>query len=85
MTILATGLRAATHIWARVAEFFQAPKRNMTGTAPFHDGHGMLHHLNGVGRRATEGWENQALLLGVAAAPWFGFSRTRNNVSTPQG
>ncbi|MBF0243740.1 MAG: exo-alpha-sialidase [Planctomycetes bacterium] len=63
MTILASRLRAGAAAWDPAAEFFNAPDRNMTGTALFHDGQGTLCHFNGMGPEGAQTWENLALLL----------------------
>ncbi len=63
MTILASRLRAGAPQWEPASEFFNAPDRNMTGTALFHDGEGTLYHFNGMGPEGAEGWECLALLL----------------------
>lgn len=63
MSIVASRLRAGAKAWEPAAEFFKAARRNMTGSSLFYDETaGVLHHLNGLGREAAEGWENLALL-----------------------
>lgn len=63
MTILASRLRGGAESWDAAAEFFKAPRRNMTGSSLFYDeASGLLHHLNGMGHEDVEGWENLALL-----------------------
>ena len=61
MTILASRLRAGQAEWDMPSEFFKAPERNMTGSALFHDGDGMLYFLNGL--EAAGMWANLALVL----------------------
>ncbi len=62
MTILASRLRAGHNRWDRASEFFKAEGRNMTGSSLFHDGKGLLHHVNGMGREGVEGWADLAML-----------------------
>ncbi len=62
MTILASRLRAARRTWDPASEFFKADDRNMTGSSLFHDGHGVLHHVNGMGSEGVEGWADLAML-----------------------
>jgi formylglycine-generating enzyme required for sulfatase activity len=61
MTILASRLRAGETQWDLPSEFFNAPDRNMTGTALFNDGHGKLYHFNGL--EAAGMWANLALVM----------------------
>lgn len=62
MTILGSRRRAGNDEWDRPSEFFNAPDRNVTGSALFHDpDDGTLYHFNGVG--ASSHWANLALVL----------------------
>ncbi len=62
MTILGSRLRRGDEEWTLPAEFFNAPDRNMTGSALLNDGRGKLYFLNGLG--ASHGWQvNLALAL----------------------
>lgn len=63
MTILASRLRWGAKQWEPASEFFNAPDRNMTGTALFNDGSGTLYHFNGMGLEGVEGFENLVVLL----------------------
>ena len=63
MTILASRLRAGANEWDTASEFFKADDANMTGSALFHDGKGMLCHFNSMGRKGVRGWGELALLL----------------------
>lgn len=60
LTVVASRLRAGATKWEPAAEFFKAPDRNMTGSSIFNDGHGTLHHLNGL--EAAGHWANLALV-----------------------
>ena len=62
MTIAAGRLKAGADRWTVSEEFFNAPDRNMTGTALLNDGRGTLYYLQGLG--ASQGWQiNLALAL----------------------
>jgi hypothetical protein len=61
MTILASRLRLGSEEWDLPSTFFDAPDRNMTGTALFNDGKGTLYHFNGL--EAGARWANLALTL----------------------
>ncbi|MBN1937871.1 MAG: SUMF1/EgtB/PvdO family nonheme iron enzyme [Anaerolineae bacterium] len=61
MTILASRLRQGSDQWDLPAEFFNAPDRNMTGSALFNDGAGKLYHFNGL--EAAGMWANLAVTL----------------------
>ena len=55
MTILACRLRAGHKEWDTALKFFNGDDRNMTGSNLFHDGKGLLHHVNGMGCKGVEG------------------------------
>ena len=61
MTILAARRRAGSDRWDEPSEFFNAPDRNMTGSALFNDGAGTLYHFNGLGTAGCFG--NPALVM----------------------
>ncbi|MCC6443555.1 MAG: SUMF1/EgtB/PvdO family nonheme iron enzyme [Armatimonadetes bacterium] len=61
MTIAASRLRQDSKEWDPASEFFKAPDRNMTGSALWHDGEGILYHFNGL--EAGHGWANLALVM----------------------
>jgi hypothetical protein len=63
LTVLASRRRAGSDTWDPSSEFFKAPLRNMHGSAVFHDGHGTVYHLNGMGPEHGTGWARLALLL----------------------
>ncbi len=63
LTVLASRLRPDTEAWAPSSEFFKAPRRNMHGSALFHDGTGTVFHLNGMGPDGGTGWAALALLM----------------------
>ncbi len=63
LTVLASRLRAGGDEWDPASEFFKSDDRNMHGNSLFYDdATGLLHHLNGMGRKGTTGWEHLALL-----------------------
>ena len=63
LTVLASRLRAGRDQWDPSAEFFKAEERNMHGNSVFYDDEtGILHHINGMGRKGATGWANLALL-----------------------
>ncbi|MBN1579120.1 MAG: SUMF1/EgtB/PvdO family nonheme iron enzyme [Anaerolineae bacterium] len=61
MTILGSRLRGKCAQWDLPSEFFNAPDRNMTGSALFNDGKGTLYHFNGL--EAAGMWANLALVM----------------------
>lgn len=61
MTILASRLRRGSEQWDLPAEFFNAPDRNMTGSALFNDEKGKLYHFNGL--EAAGMWANLAVTM----------------------
>lgn len=62
LTVLASRLREGATAWDPSSEFFKAPGRNMHGSSIFHDGQGVLHHLNGMAPAGATGWDKLALL-----------------------
>jgi len=62
LTVLASRLRSGAATWDPSSEFFKAPRRNMHGSAVFHDGKGTLHHFNGMAPDGASGWAKLALL-----------------------
>jgi formylglycine-generating enzyme len=97
LTILASRLRSGRTEWEPASEFFKVPDRNMTGTALFHGGDGLIIHTNGL--EASGHWANLALVVRTSvdngstwSAPWCGNPnhQPRNQVisgmsQTPQG
>jgi hypothetical protein len=75
MTILASRLRAGADEWELPSEFFNAPDRNMTGTALFNDGQGTLYHFNGL--EAGARWANLALVMRTSKDSGASWSRPR--------
>lgn len=63
MTVLASRLRAGGYQWDPSSEFFNAVKRNMTGSALFHDENGKIYHFNSIGQNNVKGWDKLALLM----------------------
>lgn len=63
LTVLASRLRAGRATWDPASEFFKATNCNMTGSVVVHDGKGILHHFNGMGRKGARGYERLALFL----------------------
>ena len=63
LTVIASRLRQGAEEWDPSSEFFKAPRRNMHGSAIFHDGEGTIYHLNGMGPDGGTGWADLALLL----------------------
>ncbi len=63
LTVLASRMRAGAEGWDPSSEFFKAPRRNMHGSAIFHDGTGALFHFNGMGPDSGTGWAHLALLM----------------------
>ncbi|MBX3177587.1 MAG: exo-alpha-sialidase [Candidatus Hydrogenedentes bacterium] len=63
LTVIASRLRAGAENWDPSSEFFKAPRRNMHGSAIFHDSDGTVYHFNGMGPDSGTGWDNLALLL----------------------
>lgn len=61
MTILASRLRKGNDSWDPPAQFFNAPDRNMTGSALFNNGEGKLFHFNGL--EVSGCWKNLALVM----------------------
>jgi hypothetical protein len=61
MTILGSRLRLGQQKWDLPSEFFNAPDRNMTGSALYNDGQGRLYHMNGL--EAAGMWANLALTM----------------------
>lgn len=62
MTILGSRLRAGAEEWEPASEFFNAPDRNVTGSALFHDpDDGRLYHFNGL--ETDSHWANLALVM----------------------
>ena len=61
MTILCSRLRQGAEEWDLASEFYNAPDRNMTGSALFNDGQGRLFHFNGLEAGAM--WANLALTM----------------------
>ncbi len=61
MVVLGSRLRAGQKAWDEASLFYKVPDRNMTGSALYHDGHGILYHLNGV--EASGDWQNLAMIL----------------------
>lgn len=62
LTVLASRLRSGADGWDASSEFFKAPRRNMHGSAVFHDGKGTIHHFNGMAPEGASGWAKLALL-----------------------
>lgn len=63
LTVLASRLRSGNDEWDPSSEFFKADDRNMHGNSLYYDeATGLLHHLNGMGRQGSSGWEHLALL-----------------------
>jgi hypothetical protein len=54
MAILITRLRDGRTQWDPPARFFIAPDRNVTSAVLFNNGHGELHHYNGLGDRRCQ-------------------------------
>jgi sulfatase modifying factor 1 len=52
--------RYATDPWESASAFWDAPDRNDHAPAMWHDGHGTIHHFNGLSAAAT--WGNLALI-----------------------
>lgn len=66
LTVLASRLRAEADQWDPSSEFFKAFRRNMHGSAIFHDGAGTLFHINGMGPLGGSGWAKLALLQRIS-------------------
>lgn len=63
LTVLASRLRKGSKAWDPSSEFFKVERRNMHGSAIFHDGQGTIFHVNGMGPEGGEGWSRLTLLL----------------------
>ena len=61
MAVMASRLRAGASDWDEPSEFFNAPDRNMTGSALFTDADGTMYHFNGLGAAGT--WGPLALIM----------------------
>ena len=61
MTIMASRLRHGHDKWDPPSEFFNAPDRNLTGSALYNDGQGQLYHFNGLAAAGT--WGALALVM----------------------
>ena len=61
MTIAGSRLKAGTAKWCDPSEFFNAPDRNMTGSALLTDDKGMLYYFNGVS--AAHGYRTMNALI----------------------
>jgi len=61
MVVMASRLRAGNEEWAEPSEFFNAPDRNLTGTALFTEADGTIYHFNGLGAAGT--WGPLALVM----------------------
>ena len=61
MAVMASRLRVGNDEWNEPLEFFNAPDRNMTGSALFTDIDGTMYHFNGLGAAGT--WGPLALVM----------------------
>lgn len=61
MVVLQSRLKAGMQQWEPATNFFKVPDRNMTGTAVFNDGEGVLYHFNGV--EAAGDWQNLMMVM----------------------
>ena len=61
MTILGSRLKKGQQKWSEPAEFFNAPDRNMTGSALLNDNKGKLYYLNGLS--AAHGYRTANALI----------------------
>jgi len=61
MAVMASRLRVGNDEWNEPSEFFNAPDRNMTGSALFTDIDGTMYHFNGLGAAGT--WGPLALVM----------------------
>lgn len=75
MNILASRLRDSHDEWDMPSEFFNAPDRNMTGSALFNDSRGKLYYINGM--EAAACWRNLALVMRTSEDDGVTWSRPR--------
>lgn len=62
LTVLASRLRSGSDSWDPSSCFLKSENRNMHGSSVFHDGHGTIHHLNGMAPANAKSWAKLALL-----------------------
>lgn len=62
LTVLASRLRSGSQSWDPSSCFLKSENRNMHGSSIFHDGHGTIHHFNGMAPANAKSWAKLALL-----------------------
>lgn len=80
MAVMASRLRAGNEEWDEPSEFFNAPDRNLTGTALFTEADRTIYHFNGLGAAGT--WGPLALVMRTSTDN--GTSWTRPKIIGPE-
>ncbi len=75
MAVMASRLRVGKDEWDEPSEFFNAPDRNMTGSALFTDTDGMMYHFNGLCAAGT--WGPLALVMRISTDNGVTWSKPR--------
>ncbi len=77
LTVLTSRLRDGSDKWDPSSEFFKAEKRNMHGSAIFHDENGKIYHINGMGGAGDQGWRYLAMLMRTSVDNGVTWTRAR--------